>query len=213
MPTVTRWTAADAVRLQQAALLSNDEFADQLQVSARTVARWHAFPELVPRSAIQRDLDALLEGAAQPIRDRFTASATPAIMMPPGSLRVAIALVQRNDDVLLVRRRTDAAASSWQFPAGVVKPEASPEAVAVRETLAETGIDCAVRDTIGSRQHPITGVYCVYLLCDYLAGEPENRDPIENDSVRWVPRQSVKQFIDPATIYPPIRDILDRSAA
>lgn len=213
MPTNAGWNAADAVRLQRAALLSNDEFADRLRVSSRTVARWHSTPELTPRSAVQRLLDDLLNAAPPPVQARFDATTAHEPDHTPGSLRVAIAIVCRQDDVLLVRRRTDTVSNSWQFPAGVVKPEASPEAVAVRETLGETGIDCAVRQQLGARQHPATGVYCVYLLCDYLAGEPDNRDPVENESVRWVPRHSVQQFIEPDKIFPPVRAILNRSAA
>lgn len=213
MPTDEGWNAAEAVRLQRAALLSNDEFAARLQVSSRTVARWHGTPELYPRPALQRLLDDMLNAANPHVQARFDASTPNDLNLTPGSLRVAIAIVRRQDDVLLVRRRTDQVSNSWQFPAGVVKPEVSPEAVAVRETLGETGIDCAVRKQIGARQHPVTGVFCVYLLCDYLAGEPDNRDPVENESVRWVPREMVRQFIDPDKIFPPVRAILDRSAA
>lgn len=126
-------------------------------------------------------------------------------------MHAALAVVLNDDHVLLVRRRSDDS-SQWQFPAGVVKPESSPEAVAVRETLAETGIDCAVQGHIGSRTHPKTGVFCVYLLCDYLAGEPENRDPVENDSVRWAPRETIGKFIPVDNIFQPVRELLQESA-
>jgi 8-oxo-dGTP diphosphatase len=95
----------------------------------------------------------------------------------------------------------------------VVKPEGSAHDVAVNETLAETGIDCAVRRRVGSRIHPKTGVYCVYLLCDYLAGDPVNRDPVENVSVRWVPINDLPQFIPDDLIYPPALQAIKEAAS
>ncbi|QDP94794.1 NUDIX hydrolase [Microlunatus elymi] len=166
-------------------------------------------PDVTPRPAIQQVLDHALENATPEQRERFYASdsdVTPAV-----ALSAALAVVVKQPDILLVRPRTPESAS-WQFPAGVVKPQSSPEAVAVRETLAETGIDCAVRGQIGSRTHPITGVYCVYLLCEYLAGEPENRDPFENINVRWVPTDDLTKFIPSDRIYPPVLDAIKEAS-
>ena len=73
-----------------------------------------------------------------------------------------------------MRRSDDTESITWQFPAGVVKPGARPDVVAVRETLAETGVRCTVQCELGNRIHPVTGVLCDYLLCDYLAGEATN---------------------------------------
>lgn len=119
---------------------------------------------------------------------------------------MAIAVVQRDAAVLLVQRRDDGALR-WQFPAGIVKPGASSSDAAVRETFAETGVHCSVAEKIGARVHPTTGVYCEYLRCDYLAGEPENRDLVENASVTWVPIANLTKFI-PEGIYPPILEAL-----
>ncbi|MBQ1166942.1 NUDIX domain-containing protein, partial [Streptomyces sp. A73] len=62
----------------------------------------------------------------------------------PQALRVAIAVVVRDSQVLLVCRRGDGALS-WQFPAGMIKPGASSQVVTVQETHAETGVHSAVR--------------------------------------------------------------------
>ncbi|MBQ1164702.1 NUDIX domain-containing protein, partial [Streptomyces sp. A73] len=77
----------------------------------------------------------------------------------PQALRVAIAVVVRDSQVLLVCRRGDGALS-WQFPAGMIKPGASSQVVTVQETHAETGVHSAVREHLGSRVHPVTGVSC-----------------------------------------------------
>lgn len=211
MSPVIKWTAREATHLQEAAHLSSEGFAEQLDVSPRTVARWHEKPAMVPRPTLQQLLDEVLSSAPHEVQERFAILTDEPAAPVPGMLHVALAVVLNDDHVLLVRRRADDS-SQWQFPAGVVKPESSPEAVAVRETLAETGIDCAVQGRIGSRTHPKTGVFCVYLLCDYLAGEPENRDPVENDSVRWAPREAIGKFIPVDNIFQPVRELLQESA-
>jgi 8-oxo-dGTP pyrophosphatase MutT (NUDIX family) len=204
-----RWSGRTATQLQDALRHSIEDFAQHLNVSPRTVARWHQDPDVIPRPAIQQLLDHALAAATPEQRQRFEA-AEPNTSAGV-ALSAALAIVVRGQDVLLVRPRTPESAS-WQFPAGVVKPQSSPEAVAVRETLAETGIDCAVRERIGSRTHPVTGVYCVYLLCEYLAGEPENRDPFENINVRWVPISDLTRFIPTDRIYPPVLDAIKEAA-
>lgn len=198
-----RWTGADAARLQDAMRQSIEGFAAHLNVSSRTVARWHQAPDVVPRPAVQQLLDQALHAASEDVQQRFETQPQPTEPSPAAALQAALAVVIHDSHVLLVRPLAPDTAS-WQFPAGIVKPGGSPEAVAVRETLAETGIDCAVRGRIGSRTHPITGVFCVYLRCDYLAGEPENRDPFENMNVRWVPAQDIERFIPTDRIYPPV---------
>jgi 8-oxo-dGTP diphosphatase len=127
-------------------------------------------------------------------------------------LTVAIAIVVRNGEVLLVRRRDEAVGLAWQFPAGVVKPGAKSSVVAERETYAETGIHCVVRRHLGSRLHPTTRVFCEYFLCDYLGGLIENRDIAENSSVTWAEHARLTDFIPAETIYPPILDTLKEHA-
>jgi 8-oxo-dGTP diphosphatase len=204
MSAVDRWDGGRATLLQRALRLTIEDFAQRLSVSTRTIAAWHHDPNRVPRPHAQRLLDRLLADAHTTERARFDALSGVSDAPPDAShsLHVALAVVMRQRHVLLVRRR-DPRDIVWQFPAGVVKPETSAESTAVNETLAETGIDCSVRRIIGSRVHPKTGVYCVYLLCDYLAGDPENRDPVENVTVRWVPIDQLSSFIEETLIYPP----------
>jgi 8-oxo-dGTP diphosphatase len=106
------------------------------------------------------------------------------------------------------RRGEEARSITWQFPAGVVKPGVRPEVVAVRETLAETGVRCRVERGLGSRVHPLTGVLCDYLLCDYLAGDATNADVVENADVIWTLRDGLTRFIPAETIFPPVLEAL-----
>ncbi|GAB2833091.1 hypothetical protein GCM10027073_72100 [Streptomyces chlorus] len=79
----------------------------------------------------------------------------------------------------------------------------------MRETLDETGVHCAVRQHLGNRLHPVTGVLCEYFLCEYLAGEATNSDAAENIDVMWVPRNAVPRFIPVDTIFPPILAVME----
>ncbi|MGW9497461.1 NUDIX hydrolase [Streptomyces prasinus] len=216
MDVIERWSGRYACLLQSALRLGNEQFAAQLGIAVRTVATWHSDADVVPRREMQQLLDTAYERAPATARQRFAlllakerAQADP---MPPGAqvLRVALAVVVRDGDVLLVcRRDDDAAGIRWQFPAGVIKPGGRAETTTVRETLDETGVHCAVRQHLGNRLHPVTGVMCEYFLCEYLAGEATNSDAAENIDVMWVPRKSVPRFIPVDTIFPPVLAVLE----
>lgn len=217
MTQVKQWTGRTACALQAALRMTNEAFAAHLGTAVRTVATWHQKPERVPSAEMQLALDTALERASEGAKARFAtnASSTPSHEAPPPdgaahALRVAIAVVVDGTNVLLVQRRgEDGGGISWQFPAGMVKPGVSSSTVAVRETLAETGVRCAVVRSLGSRLHPITNVYCDYLLCEYLNGEAQNIDIAENVSVTWATKEKVTRFIRAENIFPPVLEALE----
>ncbi|MFF5445453.1 NUDIX hydrolase [Streptomyces sp. NPDC012888] len=211
MDVIDTWTGQLACHLQAALRMSREAFADRIGVHPQTVAGWHARPGIVPRAEIQDALDTVYERAPAPVRLRFTRLAQPPADSQVQALRVAIAVVLRGADVLLVQRR-DGGELHWQFPAGVVKPGAETAAVAVRETRAETGVHCTVRQPLGSRLHPATGVQADYVLCDHLMGEPANLDPAENAEAAFVPVASLTRFIPADRIYRPVLDALGVAA-
>lgn len=207
---VGRWTGGRAVALQQALRLTNEGFAGELGISVRTVASWHRDAGVTPREELQQLLDVAFERAPESVHSRYEAL----LAGPAGdvqALRVAVAVVVHRKQVLLVCRRGDDAIS-WQFPSGIVKPGGRPESTAVRETLAETGVHCAVVRALGGRLHPVTGVECVYLQCSWLAGDASNADPEENMAVMWVAIGELTRFIPEQLIYPPILDALEAAA-
>lgn len=206
------WTGREATALRKAFRMTENRFASALDVSARTVANWVTNPATVPRAAVQEMLDRLLEGADLATRARFGELTAEEPISPTGNaqaLRVAIAIVLRDNQVLLVQRRNKAAGIAWQFPAGIVKPGENAKEVAVRETLAETGVHCTAAGHIGGRLHPVTGVLCEYFFCPYLAGDAANLDNVENAAVTWAPRLDVAKFMEQGSIYPPVLMILE----
>ncbi|MGW2476884.1 NUDIX hydrolase [Streptomyces sp. NPDC001665] len=210
MKIVKSWTGGTACLLQAALRLTNGQFAEHLGIFTRTVVRWHSNPDLAPRTEMQQLLDMTFERAGDAVRHRF------GLLMRPTqesaaeaqALQVAIAVVQRGTEVLLVCQRGDDDLS-WQFPAGMCKPGVAAVAVAVQETHAETGVHCAVREELGTRIHPKTKVLATYVLCDYLAGEAANLDTVENMDVAWVPLAALTLFIPADRIYPPILSALE----
>lgn len=188
--------------------MTQEEFAEYVEVSVRTVGKWHSNHDGRPRSDVQRLLDAAYKKADGSDRHRFRLLAQPpAAAQQAQAFRVAVAVVTRGPDVLLVCRRGDDSLS-WQFPAGTVKPGRRASVVAVEETRAETGVRCAVRRHLGERIHPKTGVLIEYHLAEYLMGEAENRDPDENSDVAWIPRAELTRFIPEQHIYPPVLEAL-----
>lgn len=213
---IDQWTGRHACALQAALRMSQDEMAALIGVAKRTIAAWHERPDVKIRPELQRALDTAYERAPEPVKVRFArqlkADDRAEIDATGGgiALTVAIAVVTNETDVLLVcRREDDPSGITWQFPAGIVKPGAQSRTVAVRETLAETGVHCAVVRDLGSRIHPVTGVLCDYFLCVYLAGHAENRDAAENVDAIWIPRQRVAQFIPADRIFPPVVQALN----
>lgn len=193
--------------LQLAMRATNEGFAGVLGISTRTVAAWHAAPEVTPREEFQQILDTAFEKAPEQVRARYEQLVkTPAADVQ--ALRVAVAVITHEGRVLLVCRRGDDAIS-WQFPSGIVKPGSKPEAAAVREALAETGVHVAVQQHLGERLHPVTGVQCHYLQCSWLAGDAANADPDENVAVMWVATADVSRFIPADRIYPPVMAVLE----
>jgi len=195
--------------------MSQDEMAALIGVAKRTIAAWSERPDIVIRPELQRALDTAYGRADEPAKLRFArqlkADDDAEAVAAGGAvaLTVAIAVVVNDDELLLVCRRDDKSGITWQFPAGIVKPGATPATVAIRETLAETGIHCSIRVELGNRIHPLTGVHARYFLCDYLAGTVENRDAIENASALWVPKQDLARFIPTERIYAPILRALE----
>lgn len=217
MDSAQEWTGRTATALRKALRMTADRFADRLGVAPRTVLYWASHPETVPRGSIQEALDEVHNRAAPRTRVRYEelCSAHDPDEVGDGAqaLRVAIAVVVRRGEVLLVRRRDEAAGISWQFPAGIIKPGERGEDVAVRETLAETAVHCSVRERIGSRLHPVTGVVCDYYWAEYLAGEAENCDTVENAGVTWAPRRDLTRFVPRENIYPPVLRMLEETYA
>ena len=125
------------------------------------------------------------------------------------ALNVAIAVVELKHHFLLVKRRDRESRLSWQFPAGIIKPGASPAETIVREVFGETGVTCHPSAYLGERVHPDTLVHVTYWLCDYLEGEATLVDNLENEAVGWFTAPEVLNIIT-SDIFRPLRLYLEQ---
>jgi hypothetical protein len=71
MDVVTGWTGRSACALQAALRMSNEAFAEHLDIGVRTVAGWHQKPDLRPRPEMQQLLDTALARASAEAGERF----------------------------------------------------------------------------------------------------------------------------------------------
>lgn len=131
----------------------------------------------------------------------------PAKPTDAASPQIAVGIVQREKDVILVRRSEAEGPVLWQFPAGMINPKRSGDTTIVKEVLEETGIRCKVTREIGRRVHPNTKRLCVYFHCIYEDGDLSNGDSKENAEVKWVRGREAPKLIT-SDLYPPVLDLL-----
>ncbi|MDF3606884.1 NUDIX hydrolase [Paracoccus sp. DMF-8] len=105
----------------------------------------------------------------------------------------ALAVVIRDGQVLLVRRKNPPDAGLWGFPGGHVEPGETALDAAARELVEETGVTArplAYLDNVDVIQHGEDGTLRFHfllaaVLCDYLEGFPVAGDDALEAS--WVP--------------------------
>jgi 8-oxo-dGTP diphosphatase len=120
---------------------------------------------------------------------------------------VAVGIVQKDKEVILVRRSKSEQGILWQFPAGMVNPKRTAAETVVREVLEETGVTCTVIREIGQREHPANGTNLVYFHCRYASGTLTNGDPQENSEVKWVTATEARNLIT-SDVFAPLTGLL-----
>jgi 8-oxo-dGTP diphosphatase len=124
-----------------------------------------------------------------------------------GKPAVAVGVVQKGREVILVQRVKAEQNVLWQFPAGIINPKRTEAETVVREVLEETGVKCRVVRELGRRAHPDTGTPLVYFHCVYESGDLKNGDPKENSEVRWMRAQDAPNLIT-SDLFPAVTELL-----
>lgn len=109
-------------------------------------------------------------------------------------LTVAVAIVERGNEVLVVKKNHPENTLIWQFPAGTQKTYEQLTDSVSRECFEETNINCKPYKLIGSRVGPETKVLLYYFACEYIDGEIENKDIKENADVMWISKYKIKDL-------------------
>ncbi|MGA4980185.1 NUDIX domain-containing protein [Streptomyces cinereoruber] len=123
---------------------------------------------------------------------------------------VAAAVVVRGERVLLVRRRVAEGALSWQFPAGKIESEETPEEAAARETEEETGLLVVPQSVLGQRVHPMTGREIHYIACRPAGGQAVVASADEVAGLAWATHGEIPQYV-PYGLFGPVQNYLDEA--
>lgn len=126
-------------------------------------------------------------------------------------LVAAIALIDRDNRVLLARRKgDDNFAGLWEFPGGKIEPGETPEAALLRELHEELAIEtwdsCLAPLTFASHSYEDFHLLMPLFVCRKWIGIPQC---IAHSELKWVKPQDISQFPMPAAdrhIGPILRD-------
>jgi ADP-ribose pyrophosphatase YjhB (NUDIX family) len=88
-------------------------------------------------------------------------------------------ILQRNDQILLVKRKFEPRAGEWSLPAGFIEWGEGPEQTAIREVKEETNLDIAVRKIYGvypGNDYPGYQILLVVYTGEILGGQLQPGD-------------------------------------
>ncbi|SFR27367.1 hypothetical protein SAMN04488564_11116 [Lentzea waywayandensis] len=155
------WTGADARMLQDALRLSQEAFAEYLDVHPRTVGYWHQKPSSRPKSEIQQMLDTALDRAPADVQARFAelqGTSTSPTATEAAPVKAATEAEQR-----LASDPNIVAALDWLDERGTREPGTARRAVASR--LAQVDVN-SLQDR-GSRRGRVDQRKVAQALADY----------------------------------------------
>ena len=126
--------------------------------------------------------------------------------------KVALGIVLREGDVLVVKKIAEDGALDWRFPGGVVESSESEAEAAVREVAEETGVQCSPVRKLGERIHPDTGQGIAYWLCRYEQGVAALEEPEKFSDVAWMhPEDVIHMFGE--QLFGPVKSYLHHEAS
>ena len=125
----------------------------------------------------------------------------------------AVALIDIDGRVLLAQRpEGKSMAGLWEFPGGKIEPGEIPEAALIRELYEELGINtwssCLAPLTFASHGYDDFHLLMPLFACRKWEGTPMSR---ENQTLKWVRAQNLKDYPMPAAdipLIPVLRDLL-----
>ena len=109
-------------------------------------------------------------------------------------ISVAAAIIRRDQELLLTRRKADVHLPNlWEFPGGKVEAGESLQAALEREIREELGIRVKVLDEFFATTHHYASrsVDLHFFNCTIIEGEPR---AIEVAEFRWVNRSDLRSF-------------------
>jgi 8-oxo-dGTP diphosphatase len=109
-------------------------------------------------------------------------------------LEIAVAIIQRENQVLIARRTKDQhLGGQWEFPGGKIEKDETIDETLIRECREELGIEVDPTSLFHEQQFDYPG-RCVHLhfyLCRHRLGLPK---AIESDEIRWVEKSKLNEY-------------------
>ena len=120
---------------------------------------------------------------------------------------VVVAIVIKDNKILMVERQKVEGDLCWQFPAGKVENKEKENEAVERETFEESNIKCKAISKLGERIHPDTNRIISYWVCEYISGEARVNDIDEIRSAEWVEIEQIFMKIT-TDLYLPVREYI-----
>jgi 8-oxo-dGTP diphosphatase len=116
-------------------------------------------------------------------------------------IRVTAGILIKNGKVLIAQRRSGGKlAGKWEFPGGKIEGGETPEECLKRELREELQIETSVGELMHKNRHEYD-FGCIELLAYWAEWVGGQINPIEHDSVLWVPIQDLQKYdLAPADI-------------
>jgi 8-oxo-dGTP diphosphatase len=107
-------------------------------------------------------------------------------------VRVACAIIQRTDHILIACRK-DQAAARWEFPGGKTEPGETDEFCIHREIREELSIEIEIMEKLPVFIHPYPGktIELVPFICRYVNGKIKLKYHID---AKWVKKEALRSF-------------------
>lgn len=114
--------------------------------------------------------------------------------------QVALGIVRRNEDVLLIERRkkengTNQESLNWVFPGGKIEADEKPFTAAEREVYEETGYTVQAIKQLDERRHPAFPAHIHYIACKLAESAPNDVDDSGVMQVKWIPIAKLSIYI------------------
>jgi len=130
---------------------------------------------------------------------------------------VNVVVINGAGDILLIRRTDN---GNWALPGGAIDLGESVAQAAVRETLEESGIECAITGIVGIYSDPkhvilytsngeVSQEFSIVLTARPLGGQPTPSS--ESSEVRWVPPPDLPDYTMDRSMRIRINDFLSRN--
>lgn len=117
---------------------------------------------------------------------------------PPRIVACAGTVVLQGNRALFVRQaKGHSLEGQWSIPWGIVDPEESPDAAAVRETQEEGGVIARIEGLLGIQNLRRAGWIGIVFLCQHVTGMPMSDGGIETDQAAYFSLEEMDMFDEP----------------